>query len=105
MSTTSQAGPWSAVANESPDAAHGLGQAREQRGKLEHRRQFVEGRDAGREAERADIHVAVDEAPAGDERARRDACAAGRAEVDDERRPAALAAAGARAGASARWPH
>ncbi len=62
---------------------------------FEHRRQLVEGRDAGREAERGDVHVAVDEPAAGDERSRRDARAAGGAEIDDERQARGLRAADA----------
>ena len=76
-------------------AADRLGQVREAGGKLEHRRQHIEWRLAGREAERGNVHVAVHEAAAGDERARGHALAAGRAEVDDEgRRGAGVATCG-----------
>ena len=84
MSTTSQATACACVANESPGAADRVGQVREAGRELEHRRQRIERRLAGRKAECGDVHVAIHEAAAGDQRARRNAVAPGRAEVDDE---------------------
>src|SRR6185503_11927898 len=61
-----------------------VGQVRKAGGKLEHRRQCVERGLAGRKAERGDVHVAIDEAAAGNERACGYARAPRRAEIHDE---------------------
>src|SRR4029453_9503208 len=71
-------------------AADGLWQVRENAWKLERRGKFVERRLAVREAERADVHVAVHEAPARDKRASGDPRAARGPEVQDERRARAF---------------
>ena len=95
MSTTSQATACARVANESPEPQIASGRPVKHVAELEHRRQHVEGRLAGRKAERGDVHVAVHEAAAGDERSRGQALAAGGAEIHDEgRRGAGVAKCG-----------